>query len=390
MNLSTCCSLIYHATACRNYSKTENTAEAIKAYGVLKSAGSYRGFCIMVYYNYMWGKQKYDFIAIGDTVTDAFIKLKDAHVNLNRSVREICMRFGDKIPYEEVYVVPAVGNAANAASSAARLGLKTAFVSNVGEDDFGKEIINVLDQEGIDTKFIKVHPGKKTNYHYVLWYGDDRTILIKHHEYDYKLPDIGNPRWIYFSSMGENSLEFHRQFEKYLQEHPDIKLAFQPGTYQIKFGKEKLAGLYRRSEVFFCNKEEAERILNTKGQEPKKLLLAIHTLGPKTVVITDGVKGAYAYDGSKSFTTNGGSFWFMPLYPDPKPPLQRTGAGDAFSSTFTAALVLGKDIREALRWGPVNSMSVVQKIGARAGLLTREELENYLKVAPENYQPKLL
>lgn len=327
----------------------------------------------------MWGKQRFDFIAIGDTATDAFIKLKDAHVNLNHNEREICMRFGDKIPYEEVYVVPAVGNAANAASSAARLGLKTAFVSNVGEDDFGKEIIDVLGKEGIDTQFIKVNLGKKTNYHYVLWYGDDRTILIKHHEYNYKLPDIGNPRWIYFSSMGENSLEFHARFEKYLQGHPDVKLAFQPGTYQMKFGKEKLAGIYQRTEVFFCNKEEAQRILEVEENDIKKLLQAMHDLGPKIVAITDGPKGAYTYDGSE--------FLFMPPYPDPKPPLQRTGAGDAFSSTFTVGLALGKSVREAVQWAPINSMSVVQGIGARAGLLTREKLEEYLKNAPENYKP---
>ena len=71
-----------------------------------KSAGGSRGFLIVVYWDGMRGKQKYDFIAIGDTVTDAFIKLKDAHVSLNQNEREICMRFGDKIPYEEVYVVP--------------------------------------------------------------------------------------------------------------------------------------------------------------------------------------------------------------------------------------------------------------------------------------------
>ncbi len=324
----------------------------------------------------------YDFVAIGDTVTDAFIKLKDAHVDIDHNVREICMRFGDKIPYEDVYIVPGVGNSANAASSANRLGLKTAFVSNVGEDDFGKEIIDVLGKEGIAVDFIKVNPSKKTNYHYVLWYGDERTILIKHHEYDYQLPDIGNPRWIYFSSMGENSFEFHSQLEKYLQDHPDIKLAFQPGTYQMKFGKEKLAGLYRRTEVFFCNKEEAQRILEVEEGDIKKLLMMIHDLGPKVVAITDGPNGAYTFDGSE--------FLFMPTYPDPKPPLQRTGAGDAFSSTFTVALALGKSVREAVQWGPVNSMSVVQNIGARAGLLTREKLEEYLTKAPENYQPKNL
>jgi ribokinase len=78
------------------------------------------------------------------------------------------------------------------------------------------------------------------------------------------------------------------------------------------------------------------------------------------------------------------------MYPDPKPPVDRTGAGDAFSSTFAAAITLGHDIPTALRWGPVNSMQVVQAVGAQAGLATREELEEHLDNAPENYVPTKL
>ena len=74
----------------------------------------------------------------------------------------------------------------------------------------------------------------------------------------------------------------------------------------------------------------------------------------------------------------------------PKPPINRTGAGDAYSSTFTVAIALGKSVKEALIWGPINSMSVVQKMGARAGLLTHENLEEYLEKAPADYKPKLI
>ncbi len=130
------------------------------------------------------------------------------------------------------------------------------------------------------------------------------------------------------------------------------------------------------------NTDEARRILGKDEKEPKKLLQMIHELGPKIVFITEGAKGAYAYDGKEA--------WFMRPYPDPKPPVQRTGAGDAFSSTVTAALLFGKDIREALRWGPINSMSVVQQIGARAGLLTREKLEEYIRKAPADYVPTII
>jgi len=324
--------------------------------------------------------KNYDFIAIGDTVTDAFIKLKEAEVNCDINTHRcvICMRFADKIPYEDVYVVPAVGNSANAAVSAARLGLTSALVANIGDDHFGKECLDVFTAEGVGTEFIKINKDRKTNYHYVLWYGSDRTILVKHEAYSYALPDIGTPRWMYLSSVGENAFDFHKEIEAYLTVHADIKLAFQPGTYQMKFGKEKLAGIYKRTEVFFCNKEEAQRILETNEDDIKKLMQEIATLGPKIVAITDGVNGAYVYDGA--------SAWMIPLYPDPKPPLQRTGAGDAFSSTFIVALVLGKKVEEALMWGPINSMSVVQGIGARHGLLTRPQLEEYLASAPAEYK----
>ncbi|MBI3630838.1 MAG: carbohydrate kinase family protein [Candidatus Sungbacteria bacterium] len=326
----------------------------------------------------------YDFIAIGDTVTDAFIRLKEAevHCDINKERCMICMRFADKIPYESVTVVPAVGNSANAAVSAARLGLSGALVANIGDDYFGKECLAALEGERVGTEFIKVNAGYKTNYHYVLWYDADRTILVKHEEYPYALPDIGEPRWVYLSSVGENGLALHAQIEIYLVAHPNIKLAFQPGTYQMKFGRKKLAGVYRRTEAFFCNKEEAQRILETKEEDVKTLMGMMADLGPKIVAITDGPNGAYAFDGATA--------WFMPLYPDPKPPLQRTGAGDAFSSTFTVALALGRSVSEALTWGPINSMSVVQGIGAREGLLTMPQLQDYLKNAPSFYKPRVI
>lgn len=337
-------------------------------------------------------KNNYNFLGIGDTVTDAFIRLRDAsvHCDVNREKCEICMRFADKVPYENVNIVPAVGNSANAAVAAARLGLNSALVSNIGDDYFGKECLDAFLIEKLATDYVITHKNSKTNYHYVLWYEDERTILIKQEKYDYKLPDINDPDWIYLSSMAENSLDFHYEIERYLNDRHKIKLAFQPGTYQIKFGKDALAGIYKRSDVFFCNKEESQRILETNEGDIKKLLKAMAELGPKIVVITDGPKGAYSYDSSTLLTTGGPEMLFMPPYPDPKPPLERTGAGDAFSSTFTIALALGKSVREALMWAPINPMSVVQQIGARAGLLTRPQLEEFLKNAPANYEPKVL
>jgi len=326
--------------------------------------------------------EKLDFVAIGDITTDAFIELKDVEVDnsLHEDQKMLCVRFGDKVPYESVVVVPAVGNSPNAAVSAHRLGLKSALATNLGDDAYGKEDLETLKKEGIITDYIKVHSGKQSNYHFVLRYKAERTILVKHHEYDYSLPKFETPpEWLYLSSLGENSIPFHHEIAKYVKES-GVKLAFQPGTFQIKLGSKELKDIYEASEIFFCNKDEAKRILEKPDEEDiKNLLDGMRKLGPSTVVITDGPAGVHVYDGNE--------IWFMPMYPDPAPPVDRTGAGDSFSSTFTSALALGYDIPTALSWGPINSMNVVQHIGAQKGLLSREKLEEYLKQAPVDYKP---
>lgn len=328
--------------------------------------------------------QQYDFVAIGDITVDAFIKLSknDAKVTKDEKTgrKKLEMDFGGKLPYDDVTVVNAVGNSPNAAVAAHRLGLRSALVANLGHDRNGSDCLDALRTEGVDTDFVKVHEGKKTNYHYVLGYGAERTILIKHEEYPYALPNFSvPPRFLYFSSIGENGVAFHHEIAKYLVAHPETKLAFQPGTFQIRLGATELKDLYAVTTIFFCNKEEAQEILKTEEQSIPKLLEGISKLGPKIPVITDGPNGAYALDGD--------SVWFMPMYPDPKEPISRTGAGDAFSSTFTSAIVLGYDVQTALTLGPINSMSVVQHIGAQKGLLTREEIAKYLESAPANYVP---
>lgn len=331
-------------------------------------------------------KKDFDFIGIGDITIDAFIRLEKATTPEIEGEKKLCFNFADKIPYEFVKVVPAVGNSANACVSASRLGLKTAFVGNVGDDMNGKKCLEAMKANNINTKFTKTQKGKKTNYHYILWFNADRTILIKHTEFKYSLPKLKKPRWIYLSSLAENSIPYHQEIVKYLKKNPEVNLAFQPGTFQMSLGFDHLKEVYGLSKVFFCNVSEAKRILNQitgndyKKTEIKTLLSNMYDLGPEIVVITDGPNGAYTFDGNK--------YLYMPIYPDPKPPFERTGAGDSFSSTFTCALALGMSIENALRWGPINSMSVVQYIGAQEGLLHKKELEKLLKNAPKYYYPK--
>lgn len=335
----------------------------------------------------------YDFVAIGDIVTDAFIVLREAevHEKMDHANKEICMSWGTKIPYEKVIVCPAVGNAANAAVSAARLGLKTAFVTNQGDDDVGKTHLASLKKDGVAEEYVKVHAGMSSNYHYVLSFKGERTILIKHEHYPREIPEMESPQWVYLSSFGENSEEFLGKLRGYLESHPGVRVAFQPGVFEVRQDSEQLSWLYKRSEIFVCNIEEAQQILKTTVRDPKELAQGIALLGPKIVCLTDGPDGAYAYSAEGGSASGGrGSLWFIPPYPDPKEPVDRTGAGDAFASTFTIAIALGKSVPEALSWGPINSMSVVQFYGAQEGLLSREKLEAYLKDAPAGYEPKVI
>jgi ribokinase len=292
------------------------------------------------------------------------------------------MIFGTKLPFEFAEEVVAVGNSANAAVSAARIGLTSGLVAHIGKDENGEKCIRQLEKEGVSTKFIGVHEGLHTNYHYVLWFGSERTILIKHEDFPLTLPDIGNPKWLYLSSLGEHSMEFHNQLSEYLSKNPDINLVFQPGTYQIKFGTEKLSKIYARTNLFFCNLEESQIILKNDTKDIKTLLDGLRALGPKLPVITDGPHGSYTYikDESGEEYVAG-----LDIYPDIVPPVERTGAGDAFASTFSSAIALGKSVETALKWGSINSMSVCQKVGAQAGLLSQNEIEHYMLTAPKDW-----
>lgn len=326
----------------------------------------------------------HDFLAIGDIVTEPFIRIQDAEAtcDLQREHCKLCFRFGDKVPYESAELCRAVGNSANAAVAAARLGLDSALLAYMGDDDIAHGNMEELTKNGVATDTMVTVPGMTSNYHYVLWYDVERTILVNHQAYPYALdPAIPAPKWIYLSSLAANSADYHDQIAAYLAAHPEVKLVYEPGTFQMKLGVERTKEIYAHTELFVCNFEEAQRILGTTETDFGKLMDMIAALGPKIVSITDGIKGAYARDLD-------GSHWFMPIYPNsPTGPIERTGAGDAYTSTLAVALSLGKPLTEALLWAPINSMSVTEQVGAQKGLLTQEQIQAYLAKAPADYKP---
>lgn len=321
-------------------------------------------------------------LAIGDIFTDAFIKLNE---NSAKIIKEedgkewLALPFGQKPPYDHVDIVRSVGPAPNSAVSVARLGLNASLMAWVGGDVVGEEALEHLREERVGTDSMVVEPDNKTSYWYVLRYGADRTMLVRSEKYKYEWTDPQEvPDWIYLTYIGEQSWELHEKLLGYLERHPETKLAFQPGTFHFQWGTEKLAGIYARSEIVVMNREEAVDVTSGEYDDLHGLAAKLHELGPKIAVITDGPHGSYASYDDKLVT--------IPNYPDIAPPLDRTGAGDAFASTIVAALAIGETMETALTWAPINSMNVVQGMGAQAGLQTREQIVEWLGKAPDEYK----
>jgi ribokinase len=323
-------------------------------------------------------------LCIGDIVSGAFVNLSEDYADVttdDKGYKRLSFELGAKLPYKGIEEVKAVECAPNAAVSMSRLGLNVSLMAWLGDDKVGQEMADYLKSEGVDTDNLVVEAGKRSNYHLYLKYGADRTKLQKFEDYSYQWrePSV-KPDWIYLGVLGEKTWPLHEALLAYLDANPDVQLAFQPGMYHLMWGTEKMAPFYKKAAIVVLNREEAVQVTGKEHGDMAGLIQGLHALGVKLAVITDGPEGAYASDGQKTL--------FMPIYPDPKPPYDRTGAGDAFASTLTAALALGESMEMALAWAPINSMNVSQYLGAQKGLLTKEQLEAYLKDAPQDYKSK--
>jgi sugar/nucleoside kinase (ribokinase family) len=317
----------------------------------------------------------YDLISIGDTVIDTFIPLTDAEVDVVKGERKLLLRYGDKIPVENSISMVA-GNAANNAVGASRLKLKTAIYTNDGGKDDDKADLRIkskFKEEGVDTRYVVENPDLPSNHHVVLDFKGERTILIHHQPWKFNLPDLDKSRWVYLTSMSPSYTQSNvvDQIINYAERN-SVKLAYQPGTFQIKQGVKKQSRLLSLTEIIFVNLEEAKILLGHEIGESipiKKLLKGLADLGPRLVVITDGGEGSFGFDGEKYFSL--GVF--------PAKLIEMTGSGDGFATATMAGLFYGNDLSEAMRWGAANGASVVEQIGPQRGLLTYNQMMSKLK-----------
>ena len=317
----------------------------------------------------------FDVTVIGDTVVDTYIPLLEAHIAEKDGQTMISLPFGHKVPVGDAISLVA-GNGANVAVGLARLGLKTAIYTHVGnkdDEEFDDQIKSKLKSEKVDLRYVAEIDSLPSNHNIVLTFNNERTILTHHQNWNYSLPDLEQSNCIYLTSLSGSVEKTHllSDLVRFL-ERTGAKLVFQPGTFQIKLGIKKQSRLLGMTQVLIMNKEEAQIFLSIdpeKKVEMKILLQELHDLGPKNVIVTDGREGSFGFDGEY--------FYQLGLFPAEL--VEMTGAGDAYASGVTAALLQGKELSEAMRWGTANSAGVVEAIGPQKGLLHKTKMEAVLR-----------
>ncbi len=311
----------------------------------------------------------YDVITVGSALKDIFVDtgLKTMRT---RNTRLIAYPIGFKIAVKDIKFSIG-GGATNTAVGFARMGLKTAFLGKIGNDESAKEIIEILKKEKID--FIGKQEKTTTGHSIILdSFSHNRTILtykgpsdnLKYS--DVKLSKI-KTKWLYLASSMKQTLETQKKLASYAKRNK-IKVAFNPSEYEVKLGIEKLKPILTKTNLLIFNRDEAEIL--TKEKTIPKIFKKLNGIGISTIVITNREHEINAYHMGKIYK----------LTPKKIKPIEMTGAGDSFACGFLSAMIKTNDVEFSIRVGITNSQSVIKHYGAKNKLLTwREALKKVKK-----------
>jgi len=312
-------------------------------------------------------------LSIGEATLDCFVFLKDAEVRceLHQANCMLCVHYADKILAEKL-VFAVGGNAANTAVSFARLGLGSQIFSVIGDDDNGRRIASQFKHEGVDQRYVKMDE-KMTSYTTAICFQNERSLLVYHEPREYLLPNFEPVDWVYLTSMGKGYRPAYEKVAAFVKK-TGAKMSFNPGSFQLKAGVTDLKPYFALTEVLFINKEEAMLLTESSATTPvRHMAEALYDMGVKLVNITDGPNGAYCFDGQ--------TLLFLDIIPID--PVERTGTGDSYGAGFTAAILHGETVDEAMRWGMANAAGVVSHIGPETGLLTKAQMHEMLSDHPD-------
>lgn len=319
-----------------------------------------------------------DLITIGDIKLDTFVVLNNASLQCQLKMPEcqLCLDYGGKIVVEVVDSQIA-GTAPNVAVGIARMGQKTAVISNMGPDGTRKLSLELFKKENVSAQYIRSIKGAKSAYSVVLNYKGEKTLLTSHNQNAYHLPKpMPKTKWLYVGEMGNGYTPFFANLARHVRQ-TGVRLGINPGTIQLTERKQVLFNLIREAEILFVNRSEAQTLLQKQIDEIHHLATELYTLGSKCTVVTDGKNGAACFDGKTLLAID----VFQGKL------IEATGAGDAFATGFIGALMRGGSTSDALKWGSVNAASVIGFVGPQEGLLSHRQIISRLK-KHQSFQPK--
>ncbi len=337
-------------------------------------------------------------LTIGSATMDVFVECDEANIvsvaSKTKNADFMSYPYGSKIDISG-FSSNVGGGGVNTACNFANLGLETSAIFKIGEDIYSEGVLNAFKGGNVNLSHIIQDKNTSTGFSIILVsFQGDRTVLahrganaeIKESEIDFEA--IKEADLLYVAPLNGESNKVLEHIVDYAHEH-GTKICFNAGTTSIKRGFEHIKHILKSAHVVVMNKEEAMMTTgiqvrpDTKTEkfshdiihrDIKRMLETLKVMDYQVIVITDGGKGAYAYDGQK--------FYFCPTYPAIV--VSTLGAGDAFASTFCAALQRTKlNVGLSLMYASVNSSCVVSEFGATEGLVTFEEIEKKLNGNPD-------
>jgi ribokinase len=317
-----------------------------------------------------------DIVTIGSITKDNFLEIDCKIINWPKTPlkRAIVLPFGEKLEVKNIHSVLG-GNSANASVTFSRLGFKTSCFGKIGSDLAGQEIKNWLKKERVVPIFT-IANNKKTAQSTLLLNGGERTILGYHGaSNDWVKNDILwnklKAKWWYISLAGSSS-DFFAPLVRFAKKN-NIKIAFNPSGYQIRHKRQEILDNLKYIDFLVVNEGEAADLVGIPFEKEKEVFRKLDGLMPGIVAVTDGPNGVVVSDGKNIYRAG--------IFKE-KIVADRTGAGDAFGSGFTAGLMaFGKDfnsaeaIKHAIILGSANATLVVEKIGATTGIITKKEFK---------------
>lgn len=300
-------------------------------------------------------------LSIGKATQDVFLKSDEFDPHQEGKVMYTHLPLGVKMEVEDVTFATG-GNASNVAVTFARQGLHVRYMWTLGTDPASETVLHDLDMEGVDTSLVVQKEQYQAGYSNILIATNGERTILNHRGVstdktgkDLDFSAIDDADWIYPTSLANGGIDLLAKIVIHA-EKAGVKVMLNPAGPELA-EPAKLKSLLGDIDVLVMNKEEMQQLV--EGHTLEELVRHGLNYCP-VVIVSDGPNGVCASDG-KTIVTAG-------MYED-VPVIDRTGAGDAFASGFLSQWVQGKSLKESIIFASANSTSVVNQIGAKAGIL---------------------